>query len=111
MYYILRKRQLTQQDLHGVLTHEELSNGAKTLYSYLFHKPSGDSISNDSILRDHICVSKAMINNYKRELKGLQLLHENKDGMTNIRFMYLGSLKIGAQTFAEDWKRVSISTD
>lgn len=72
---------------------------------------SGEIVNNQKLLKDNVAVSRAMVGNYKRELKAANLLHENKDGETNIRFVYLGSKREGAKTFAEDWKRVDIGDD
>lgn len=94
--------------LTNVMTRTNLSSGAKVLYTYLFGLRSGDIINIEKLIKDNVAVSRAMVNNYKRELKALGLLHENKDGETNIRFMYLGSLHMGAQVYAMDWKRIEI---
>ena len=92
--------------LNDVMKAGGISSGAKILYTYLFGLRSGDIINNESLIKDNVVVSRAMVNNYKRELKSKGLLHENKDGETNIRFMYLGSLHMTAVVYAMDWKRV-----
>ena len=89
----------------------ELSKGAKVLYSYLFSLRSGEIVNNHNILSKQVVVSRAMIGNYKRELKAHKLLHENKDKNSNIRFMYLGSLNVAADVFADDWKHMVLTDD
>lgn len=109
MNYILRKNNLNSNDLQDVMS-SSLSNGAKVLYTYLYNMRSGEIVNNQKLLSSNVAVSRAMVGNYKRELKAVNLLHENKDGETNIRFMYLGSYREGAKTFAEDWRRVSLNS-
>jgi hypothetical protein len=108
MDYILRKGQLTPIAVNNVTTDPVLSNGAKVLYCYLISLPTGSNVSNESIMEDCCIVSIAMVNTYKRELKKLDLLYENKDKMTNIRLMYVGTYNLKAKLYAEDWKRVAI---
>jgi hypothetical protein len=108
MNYILRKNSMTPSALTDVMTQTNLSSGAKVLYTYLFGLRSGDIINNERLIKDNVAVSRAMVNNYKRELKVLKLIHENKDGETNIRFIYVGSLRMNALVYATDWKRVDI---
>lgn len=110
MNYILRKNKLNPEDLETVLQ-SDLSKGAKLLYTYLFQQRSGEIINNQVLLKKNVAVSRAMIGNYKRELKSKGLLHENKDMSTNLRFMYLGSLMVAADVFAEDWKYQTIEED
>lgn len=103
MNYILRKSKIDDSALESVLS-SGLSKGAKLLYAYLFKLRSGEIVNNQTIIKNNIVVSRAMIGNYKRELKKHGLIHENKDKTSNIRFIYLGSLSIPANVFAEDWK-------
>jgi len=111
MNYILRKVDMGSDALNRVMTEAKISNGAKVLYTFLFGLRSGEIINNEKLIKDNVAVSRAMVNNYKRELKALGLLHENKDGESNIRFMYLGSLGVNALVYAKDWKRVEINND
>jgi len=97
---------MTQRALNDVVKVTGLSSGAKILYTYFFGLRSGDIVSNEKLINENIAVSRAMVNIYKRELKSKGLLHENKDGETNIRFMYLGSLHTAAVVYAMDWNRV-----
>lgn len=110
MNYILRKNNLSSNDLQDVMQ-SSLSKGAKILYTYLYNMRSGEIVNNQKLLSSNVAVSRAMVGNYKRELKAVNLLHENKDGETNIRFVYLGSYREGASVFAEDWKRVDIEDE
>lgn len=102
---------MDEKALNDVMRSSSLSSGAKILYTYLFGLRSGDIVNNENLIKDNVAVSRAMVNNYKRELKARGLLHENKDGETNIRFMYLGSLHIGAVVYAMDWNRVEIKDE
>jgi hypothetical protein len=106
MNYILRKTNMEQTRLNEIVKFIGLSAGAKILYTYFFGLRSGDIVNNEKLIKDNVAVSRAMVNNYKRELKAKGLLHENKDGETNIRFMYLGSLHMAAVVYAMDWNRV-----
>ena len=106
MNYILRKTNMDGKSLNDVMRSSGLSSGAKILYTYLFGLRSGDIVNNEKLIKDSVAVSRAMVNNYKRELKSRGLLHENKDGETNIRFVYLGSLHMAAVVYAMDWNRV-----
>jgi hypothetical protein len=102
---------MEDKSLKDVMMLSNLSNGAKILYTYLFGLRSGEMVNNEQFITHNVAVSRAMINNYKRELKKLGLIHENKDGETNIRFIYIGSLHLAAIVYAEDWKRIAISDD
>lgn len=97
---------MSNQALNDVMRLSGLSTGAKILYTYLFGLRSGDIINIERLITDNVAVSRAMVNNYKRELKAKGLMHENKDGETNIRFVYLGSLHMSAIVYAMDWNRV-----
>lgn len=104
---ILRKYHVLEEDISKVME-LSLSKGAKVLYAYLFGLPSGSLVCVDELVLKNIVASKAMVNNYKKELVTARLLHENKDGVTNIKFIYLGSTRVYADTFAEDWKRIDV---
>jgi hypothetical protein len=111
MNYILRKSSMVDRALTNVMTRTKLSSGAKVLYTYLFGLRSGEIVNIEKLIKDNVAVSRAMVNNYKRELKQLGLMHENKDGETNIRFMYLGSLDVSAVVYAMDWTKIEITDD
>jgi hypothetical protein len=111
MNYILRKNNKDDRALSDVMKSTGLSSGAKVLYTYLFGLRSGDIVNNEMMIKDNVAVSRAMVNNYKRELKARGLLHENKDGETNIRFMYLGSLSTPAVVYSMDWNRVEVKDE
>lgn len=108
MKSIVRVNRLTNRELLGVITCSKLSQGAKSVYSFISALRSGSLIGNDDFITNNVVTSIQMLNKYKRELKEHKLLHENKDRYTNIRFMYIGSYEVNALVFADDWVNVPI---
>lgn len=106
--YVFRKTIIQKQGLRAVLEHPNLSDGAKTFYSYLYTLPNGFYLDNENFVRDGVCVSVQMVNKFKRELKVLRLYYENKDRASNIKFAYLGSMDFNAELFAKQWERDEI---
>lgn len=106
--FVFRKLIINKQDLRTVLELPTLSDGAKALYAYMFTLPNSYYLNNEEMVEQNICASIQMVNKFKRELKAAELYYENKDGYSNIKFAYLGSMNMKAHVFAKQWIRKEI---